>query len=758
MAIYLNAYPSSLIAKALFNFDAFLYQNLKYSGLVTVSVSDSFTAAQYYANPSVVSPEIYTNTVSGNANWTTTQISNISSILSTFSAFANLSFSGITNYSGYNPYQVGSLSNINISLIYRTDLPFSGMSAISTDSVFRYAGSSGDIVVNVYQLGPNNSNNDISFDATSYGFHTLMHEIGHSLGLAHPHASYSAAGSVLTSDFSAISNVGFSALGFHINSAADMNKEYFTVMSYDDQRPSSGVDNFAQTPMILDLIALQEIYGPGIGSTSSGNDTITPGGGGGVGAYRSYFDTGGTDTISLGNYSQGAYLNMGTVIAGATHLVGVSMSRDDGINLISNGADPSSLRWFYGEFENAVGSTASDLIVGNSLANIITGGIGNDTIDGGGGDDTAIFSAAYSNSRLMKTVNGAITISNTIDGTDTLINVEYAQFSDRTISLINIALPTIRPGKDLNGDGKSDILLQSATTGACYVWEQNGLSLLTSTSHGFVGWTPGKDWGVKATGDFNGDGMSDIMLQNAANGACYVWEMTGLNLTPNGTGFVGWTPGKDWQVKATGDFNGDGKSDILKQNANYGACYVWEMNGLNLAANGTGFVGWTPGKDWQVKATGDFNADGKSDILLQNAMNGACYVWEMNGLNLAANGTGFVGWTPGKDWQVKATGDFNGDGMSDILLQNAANGACYVWEMNGLNLAQNGTGFVGWTPGKDWLVNATGDYNGDGMSDILLQNAYDGACYVWEMNGLNLLTNGTGIVGWTPGADWHAVV
>ena len=50
------------------------------------------------------------------------------------------------------------------------------------------------------------------------------------------------------------------------------------------------------------------------------------------------------------------------------------------------------------------------------------------------------------------------------------------------------------------------------------------------------------------------------------------------------------------------------------------------------------------------------------------------------------------------------------------------------------------------------------DFNGDGKSDILLQNAIEGACYVWEMNGLNLAANGAGFVGWTPGADWHATV
>jgi hypothetical protein len=87
---------------------------------------------------------------------------------------------------------------------------------------------------------------------------------------------------------------------------------------------------------------------------------------------------------------------------------------------------------------------------------------------------------------------------------------------------------------------------------------------------------------------------------------------------------------------------------------------------------------------------------------LQNARDGACYIWELNGTN-ALVGNGYVGWTPGKDWMAKGTGDFNGDGKSDILLQNVNDGACYIWELNGTNPLV-GYGYVGWTPGADWLV------------------------------------------------------
>ena len=247
--------------------------------------------------------------------------------------------------------------------------------------------------------------------------------------------------------------------------------------------------------------------------------------------------------------------------------------------------------------------------------------------------------------------------------------------------------------------------------------------------------------------DFNADGRSDVLLQNVNDGACYTWELNGTSLLTHG--YAGWAPGASWQAKGTGDFNGDGKSDVLLQNANDGSCYIWELNGTTLVGNG--YAGWTPGSAWQAKGTGDFNGDGKSDVLLQNANDGSCYIWELNGTTLVGNG--YAGWTPGSAWQAKGTGDFNGDGKSDILLQNANDGSCYIWELNGTSLV--GNGYVGWAPGSAWQAKGTGDFNGDGKSDVLLQNANDGTCYIWELNGTTLV--GNGYAGWTPGADWHAV-
>jgi hypothetical protein len=80
-----------------------------------------------------------------------------------------------------------------------------------------------------------------------------------------------------------------------------------------------------------------------------------------------------------------------------------------------------------------------------------------------------------------------------------------------------------------------------------------------------------------------------------------------------------------------GDFNGDGKADVLWQNSN-GQVALWQMNGDHMVANTT--VGTAAGST--VIGTGDYNHDGKADVLLQNA-NRNVTEWQMNGDHIAQN-------------------------------------------------------------------------------------------------------------------------
>src|SRR5262245_31939009 len=110
--------------------------------------------------------------------------------------------------------------------------------------------------------------------------------------------------------------------------------------------------------------------------------------------------------------------------------------------------------------------------------------------------------------------------------------------------------------------------------------------------------------------------------------------------------------GNDWHVEGIGDFDGDGKSDVLWRDDN-GAVYIWEMNGLGTKTEGS-VAHAAVTNDWHVQEIGDFNDDGNSDILRRND-NGQVYIWEMNGLQIKAEGASR---TP----QLATIGTFKRDG------------------------------------------------------------------------------------------------
>jgi FG-GAP-like repeat len=292
------------------------------------------------------------------------------------------------------------------------------------------------------------------------------------------------------------------------------------------------------------------------------------------------------------------------------------------------------------------------------------------------------------------------------------------------------AAPPVFVRDDLDGDGKSDVLLQNLD-GTPQIWLMNGASATSMTS--IV--NPGPTWHLDATGDVNLDGKADLIWQND-DGRPAIWEM-------NGTAIIGGglliSPGPSWHLIAAGDFNADGRSDILWQNID-GAAAIWEMNGTAIVGGG---VIANPGAAWRVIGAGDFDDDGHADILWQNN-DGAPLIWEMNGTTIVGGG---ILLKPGPSWQAIGTGDFNADGHDDILWQNS-DGTPAIWEMNGTAIIGGGLLL---NPGASWHAIGTSDFNGDGHADIIWQNT-DGTPAVWEMNGTAII--GGGVLP-NPGPAWQ---
>ena len=208
---------------------------------------------------------------------------------------------------------------------------------------------------------------------------------------------------------------------------------------------------------------------------------------------------------------------------------------------------------------------------------------------------------------------------------------------------------------DFTGDRKTDIVLDNGV-GSRLLYTMNGMTVLTSAP--LPGAAPG--WVLAGIGDFNGDGKADLLWQNTADPMQFwIYLMNGTTIT--GSGPVNVAAG--YLPTQIGDFDGNGKDDILWENA-AGARWIYFMNEISIASAMQAPAAAT---GWVVVGAGDFNGDGKADLLWRNTANPTQFwIYLLNGATVIGGGPVNVasGYVP-----TQIAG-FDGDGKADILWEN----------------------------------------------------------------------------------------
>jgi len=309
--------------------------------------------------------------------------------------------------------------------------------------------------------------------------------------------------------------------------------------------------------------------------------------------------------------------------------------------------------------------------------------------------------------------------------------------------------PIRRRRGDFNADGFSDILWRNATTGQNYLYPMAGINILSP--EGYFRTVADPNWKIVGTGDFDGDGRTDILWRNTSTGQNYIYFMDGISIV--GEGYIRTISDPNWQVAGIGDFDGDGKDDILWRNRVTGENYLYPMVGTSIKPS-EGNLRAVADPAWQVAGVGDFDGDGKADILWRNNTTGANYIYPMDGTAIKSS-EGYVRTVADMAWQVKGVGDFDGDGKADILWRNTATGENYLYPMDGTTIKPT-EAYIRTVVNLAWDIAAVADYDGDGRPDILWRNSSTGENYIYPMDGSTIKPN-EGFVRTVPDQAWRVV-
>ena len=395
---------------------------------------------------------------------------------------------------------------------------------------------------------------------------------------------------------------------------------------------------------------------------------------------------------------------------------------------------------------------------------------------------SGVATAAQVGDLLTLTVGNATPITYTLTSTDvstnngsTLITIPLATLQQLPVGTNIPVSATITSASTGNTSAPVSVNIQTAYE---VPLEWIGLGSTAATPPGFVftGQSANDFFGcsVASAGDVNGDGLEDLIVgayQASSNsGKAYVIygrsDAGPLNLSAIAAGSGGFVINGSSanaylgrSVSGIGDVNGDGLADVLVgEPANslnqYGAAYVIygstnsssPINVSNLAASQgfkisgdatVSYIGNT------VSSAGDFNGDGFDDfltsgtIILGRASQGninlasATNVFKINGISSS-------GISP------TSFGDFNGDGLDDLVLGMPTSGKTYVvfgkTDSNAItldaskNFSNASMGLVingaAATAGDGHRTTMLGDVNGDGLADVGIGSAAGAYQYV----------------------------
>jgi Peptidase M10 serralysin C terminal len=432
------------------------------------------------------------------SNWTPTEQNALISGLALWSAEANISFSLAANATSanfifYRGHDGSAFEDSNST----TTTVNSG----STGS-FLSTGTRISIDTRVGGFGPIGG----SFSAYGgYPYQTLVHEEGHLIGLGHG-GPYNGSVNPATQQFSAYDSRLWSLMSY-IN-PWDKSANYYSSYPVTGTSWGTSPDGYAYeptTPMILDILAAQQLYGAATSGPLAGGGQIfgfNSNIGGLISGYFDFtvnlhpvitiWDGGSNNTLDLSGWSTPATINLNP---------GTFSSANGEVNNI--GIAEGTI------IQTAIGGGGNDTFIVNSY---------DDTIDGRGGTNTVVFSGASSQYQVTKRINASFQIVDlrpgSPDGTDDISNVQLFKFTDGTDTFANPPPPT---------GTTAYMIMSNSSTGDYDIFHVSHNTILASYSLGQAV----SPWAFVALGTFQAGDTADMLLRNTSTGAFQAFYVSG---------------------------------------------------------------------------------------------------------------------------------------------------------------------------------------------------------------------------------------
>lgn len=328
----------------------------------------------------------------------------------------------------------------------------------------------GDIWINTNSLL-----NSQDWNPGTISFETLLHELGHALGLTHPFADPDMPSKPVL--------------------PANLDSTIHTVMSYTYANLQGETGNefsfHPTTPMVLDIAAIQYLYGANV-HYHAGDDTYTFNDANTY--HETLWDAGGNDTI----HYDGAISGLIDLNPGDGSFIGQPVYvQSNGVNV----GNPVPNIWIANNvtIENAIGGQGNDTLIGNSSRNNLDGGAGIDTVQ----VDTP------RNQFTLSPIAGGYTLSDKTspDNQDTLTNIERIKFADAHVAL------------DLDGHAGEVAKLLGAVGGAAAVTNQDYAGIGLAKADEGLSYEQLAAFAIDATTLTSHDAIVTLLWQNLVGSA-----------------------------------------------------------------------------------------------------------------------------------------------------------------------------------------------------------------------------------------------